>query len=54
MGKKKIDLVQIIKKQGIAFDIPENDFHERRITIELYKKHFNDEQWQEIKKALNI
>lgn len=52
MSKKKIDLKKIIKEKGIVLEIPENDFHEHRITIELYKNHFTKEEWENLKGEL--
>ena len=55
MGKKKIDLASIIKKNGVAMVFPESEYlNNERITIHIYKRHFTAEQWQEIKKALNL
>lgn len=52
---KKIDLAKVIKKNGVAMVFPETEYlNNERITIHIYKRHFKNEEWQEIKKAIGI
>ena len=54
MNKADKDAFDIIKSRGIALVIPENDYSHEHITIEIYKRHVSKEEWEMLKKKLNI
>ena len=45
-------VLDIIKHRGIALVIPENDYSNEHITIEIYKKHVSNKEWEMLKKEL--
>ena len=55
MAKKKIDLKKIIKERGVALCVPETEYlNNERITIHIYKRHFTKEEWENLKRELNL
>ncbi len=51
MSKEVLD---IIKNKSISFVIPNNDYSSEHITIELYHKTMNEEEWNKLKKELGL
>ena len=51
---KQAELIKIIKQKGIALIIPDNDFSNEHITIEIYTKHLTKEQLDLFKGELNL
>ena len=45
---------EIINKKGIVFIVPNNDYSSEHITIELYRKTMNEEEWNKLKKELGL
>lgn len=51
---EKNRVLEIINKLGIKLVIPDNDYSKEHITIEIYRQHFTKEQWEMLKKELDL
>ena len=50
----KLKALEIINKLGIKLVIPDNDYSKEHIIIEIYRQHFTKEEWEMIKKELDL
>ena len=51
----KIETLELLTKCGIALVVPESEcFNNERLTIQLYKKHTTQEQWEKLLELFDI
>lgn len=52
--EKELKALEIIEQKGIAFLVPESDYNNERIHIELYTNTLSEEQLTLIKEVLGL
>lgn len=51
--RKNLMLLELLKKQGIALVIPNNDFSKEHLTIEVYSNTLTKKEWEALKELFN-
>ena len=53
--KNAIESLELLKECGIALVVPESEcLNNERLTIQLYKKHATQEQWEKLLELFDI
>ena len=52
--KKESDVVQILRNKGVKLIVPNNDFSNEHVVIEVYTKHLTKEELAAIKEVLDL
>lgn len=53
--EKELKAIKNIKERGVMLIVPESELlNNERISIQVYKKHFTQEEWNELKEALDL
>lgn len=52
--EKELKAIDSVRTKGVVLVVPESEYlNNEHISIQIYKKHFTNEQWQELLEVLN-